>query len=394
MDVPIRSVEWVGDMSAPSILPHRKAALSPGPGAVIESLMKQIGDVECLLAPKTTTKAEVTELPTGLRSRPTVSCPSNVRQLPPDYIVNGLPKFSRGFLSHSCRTNPWPRTDRSVRSRIATTTPSRPTSSRQLPALTLSSLPDDLPIQDARNWPCTEKGTDVASHRAQCYGGSRALARSSRKIRSSDQGFFTPPCTRNPSTRVNKGKGKAFERANGPGKSGEGPSSHSAADNLCLQPTKNTNDETFEINEQSASDNRKRKLIDASYTSTAGPSSSHEFSSSLYSRPKSRVFRSHSQAMDGADAPIPRVRSPICGIRERFSFDNSLHAAEVLAEKRSVPPGRVNVWTGGKREEISRLRNDNAALKKQISDLRDEFQALKKVLLEAETHRRWQECVL
>ncbi|KAF1354553.1 hypothetical protein EJ07DRAFT_158453 [Lizonia empirigonia] len=58
MDVPIKSVEWVGDMSAPSILPHRKSALSPGPGAVIESLMEPIGGVECLLPPNTTTKAE------------------------------------------------------------------------------------------------------------------------------------------------------------------------------------------------------------------------------------------------------------------------------------------------------------------------------------------------
>ncbi|KAF1923371.1 uncharacterized protein M421DRAFT_406859, partial [Didymella exigua CBS 183.55] len=46
MDKPVRSVEWVGDMSAPPILPTRNSSLSPDSGPVIKALMEGIGEIE------------------------------------------------------------------------------------------------------------------------------------------------------------------------------------------------------------------------------------------------------------------------------------------------------------------------------------------------------------
>ena len=140
---------------------------------------------------------------------------------------------------------------------------------------------------------------------------------------------------------------------------------------------------------------RKRKQVYVSRTPTVAASSSHDFPSSPYSQPRSRVCRSHSKALDGgADAATPLLRSPFQGPKKSFSFDSGLHDVEVIAEQRYKLAQRGMIWTSGKREEINRLRDNNAALRRQITNLRDEFRMLKDVLLQAESHRRWQECVL
>ena len=141
------------------------------------------------------------------------------------------------------------------------------------------------------------------------------------------------------------------------------------------------------------SGSKKRKLLNISLMPAVEASSSNDFSSSLYSRPKSRMFRGHSKAFDGGtDAATPLPQSPICVPRQSFSFDNGLHDVQALAEQRYIALKRSVIWTGGKREEISRLRDDNTALKRQIADLRDEFRMLKDVLLQAESRRLWREC--
>lgn len=148
------------------------------------------------------------------------------------------------------------------------------------------------------------------------------------------------------------------------------------------------------VAKQSRAMSKKQKLASISSTPTIEASSSHDFSSSLYSRPKPRMVRNHSKALDGgADAATPLLQSPVCGPRRSFSFDAGLHDVEALAEQRYIAAKKSGLWTGGKRSEINRLRNDNEALKQQISDLRTEFRTLKEVLLQTESHRRWQECV-
>ncbi|KAJ4333134.1 hypothetical protein N0V87_007863 [Didymella glomerata] len=46
MNKPVRVVEWVGDMSVPSILPTMESPLSPQPGPVIKKLMEGVGEIE------------------------------------------------------------------------------------------------------------------------------------------------------------------------------------------------------------------------------------------------------------------------------------------------------------------------------------------------------------
>jgi hypothetical protein len=48
MDVAVRSVEWVGDMSAPPVLPARSSS-SPESNSVINALIEEIGDIESLI---------------------------------------------------------------------------------------------------------------------------------------------------------------------------------------------------------------------------------------------------------------------------------------------------------------------------------------------------------
>lgn len=147
------------------------------------------------------------------------------------------------------------------------------------------------------------------------------------------------------------------------------------------------------VAKQSRATSKKRKLMDVSPSLRMEDCSSQDLSSSLYSRPKSRVFRNHSKALDGgADSATP-VQSPTDAPGGSSSFEAGLHEIEALSELRYVVAKRSEVLTGGKRSEISRLRTDHEALRKQFSSLREDFKTLKDVLLQAETHQRWQTCV-
>lgn len=74
------------------------------------------------------------------------------------------------------------------------------------------------------------------------------------------------------------------------------------------------------------------------------------------------MFCNHSKALDGGADAINPLQNPISALRRSFSFEPGLHEVEVLAEQRYVATNRSEVWTGGKRSEISRLRTDNEAL--------------------------------
>lgn len=87
------------------------------------------------------------------------------------------------------------------------------------------------------------------------------------------------------------------------------------------------------------------------------------------------------------------LQSPVSGPRRNFSFESGLHVVEARAERRYVSTKRSEVWTGGKCLEIRRMCTGNKALQQHIVGLREEFRNLKNVLLQAESHRRWEACV-
>jgi hypothetical protein len=104
------------------------------------------------------------------------------------------------------------------------------------------------------------------------------------------------------------------------------------------------------------------------------------------------MSRNALKALDGgANVVSPPIQSPPDVLRKSFSLDAGLSGIEALAEHRCIVAKRDGVWIGGKRSEISRLRIDNDALRREVSSLREEFQVLKDVLLRAETRRRWGE---
>ncbi|KAF2621299.1 hypothetical protein BU25DRAFT_483102 [Macroventuria anomochaeta] len=472
MNVPITSVEWIGDMSAPSVLPVRNTPLSPEPGPVIKALMEVVGEIEIDQSQRTVEEKRPSEQPDDLHhrvsiERPTVSFSDKAQERTPDRSAGRLPNVSQASSSGSRWMGQWPRTNISARSQIETTKPgSLSTSSQPFSNKNSTGRPgnSNISIREARRWPQIKHIPVVASLRARRARVSKPSSHSSRRLGSSDQDFFTPPSTRHPSTREDKGKGKTAKSMHNQGafvvsekrhkplriSSGDSsslsehvqsnkrdrqvarstgrldsgraeksrPTAAATSDSLLAMPSTEMEGSRWpsvsrslysqpasnmvqnrptikgDVEEQSGSSSRKRKLLDISPAPTAEASSSHDLSSSLYSRPKSRVFRGHSKALDGgADAATPILRSPICGSRKSFSFDAGLHDLEALAEQRYTDVKRAGVWTGGKREEISRLCDDNAALKRQISDFRHEFRMLKDVLLQAESHWRWQECV-
>ncbi|KAF3035044.1 hypothetical protein E8E11_001029 [Didymella keratinophila] len=299
MNKPIRAVAWVGDMSAPSILPARKSPLSPEPGPVIKKLMEEVGKV----------KDEPLQ-PTEPEDEP-LGTLGNARA--PDIDRKSAVSFS-------------------------TPTPQ--------PCLTWQ-LPNGTPA-------ATEKYHLVAPS----FKPKRSSSRFSEIMMSGALPTSSKPPTKTDSTTGSSRFDSSAVHGN--------------------------------VAKQSRATSKKRKLADIFPAPKIAGSSSHSFSSSLYSRPKSRVFRNRSKALDGgADAMTP-LQSPISAPRRSFSFETGLHEVEAVAEQRYVAAKRSEVWTGGKRSEISRLRTDNEALQQQISSLREEFKTLKDVLLQAETHRRWE----
>ena len=427
-------------MSAPSVLPNRSSPLYSGPCPVIQSLMDQVGEIEdpqneSIMEDnkdedeeKRRGKVEDEHRDTHNPRRPVVSFSDDVQWHSPNRSIEYEENGPQVSSPHSRRKRQ--KTENGKFSRKVETPNVVPVSSRQ------SSLAEpNLPTKDVRKWIKLKEAPLIASRRAR-----RSLAsRSSRKSHSSDQDFFTPPSTRQTSRRMGKGKGKAFEPTNNlpnditlgktsvlrmdpirnssnllneqdktrsptlgsstpddshfaPLSTMEGPSSiemSGSSDPRSSSSMKHTRPEVVELPILSSWNGR---LHDDSPNQMAEASSSQDFPSSSYSQSKPHVFRSHSRAMDGgADTATPLIRSPTRMHRKSFSFENRLHDIEALAEQRYMASNKVGVWTGGKRREISRLRDDNETLKKQMSDLRDEFRTLKEVLLQVESHRRWRE---
>lgn len=460
MDKPIRSIQWVGDMSAPAILPKRRSPLSPEPGPVIKKLMDEVGEIE--EAPLQS--INVTERPQdeleetgtlGFNKKPTVSFSTTN----PHHSVLSRSPNGLHYPKDKIKSVAQPPKAKLPSLRLSDTMMSGALPvSWQSPKLVNStkdpSIADTSTVRVCRQ-PRVKKAPMAQPRQSQRVCPSKASCCSLRRSASSSQDFFTPPSTRFPSVRKVESRDKTTQRSSeslpavrekrlkplrissgdsfslseygqsnrewpvvrstGRLDSAKAKLSRPAAaafglavDSASLDPDKRSslrsisrshdsipasgamlNQLAFQgqVAKQSRATNKKRKLAD-SPVSTIATSSSHDFSSSLYSRPKSRVFRNHSKALDGgADAMTP-LQSPVSGPRRSFSFEVGLHKVEALAEQRCVSTKRSEVWTGGKHSEITRLRTDNEALQQQMMSLREEFRTLKNVLLQAESHRR------
>lgn len=454
-------------MTASSTLPVQNPSLLPEPGPVIESPMKEVGEIEDELGQQATEKAK------SFGGSNNSYCSVPRRQLSVAFAdeVQGLtpsPPLSRPFQLSPSHV-------RRKKHLAGTNALACPHDKVSNPASASFVQPVDLghgmtslavtsaPVREVREWPQIKKAPTFASLRVHESCASQMFSRSSRERESSQEHFFTPPSTRYPSTRKGRGKARASDDvydqdasivsenrhralrrscsdsstsskhnqssgrsrpvARSTGRQDpasaeifqpvaaaisaysydiappavENATSSKVLHSLHSQPTSSMLLNQPVIRNDVAQQSRlgsERRRLDLPSIPTAEISSSRDFSSSLYSRPRSRIFRGLSKAFDGeADAAAPSMQSPVGTPRKSFSFDAGLHDMEALAEQRYVASKRSDAWTGGKREEISRLREDNEAIRKQISDLRHEFRSLKDVLLQAESHERWQECV-
>ena len=212
MGMPVINVEWVGDMSAPSILPNRVSSLSPEPRSVIDMLWEEAeaeaaadeesGTVKRTVSPLK--RAGVQEaIPTAYtRDLFSDDLPQRVSRLP----ARGPSDVSNGSPLQIERTRERPRRKSLIRPRIATETfkspatpSSRPTASASAAGLSPYSIP---PIQEVRRWPQIHHAPEVPlASRARKYPSSEASSPSSLDSELSDEDFFTAP-----STRQDKGK--------------------------------------------------------------------------------------------------------------------------------------------------------------------------------------------
>jgi hypothetical protein len=210
LNVPVIALEWVDDMSAPSILPNRVSSLSPEPRPVVDQIMEE---VQASLDEETGTVKKRTTPNKHAVKRKIVP----VRQ-PRDLFSDDRPKRVSGVSSRGLsdiptgsplrveRTRARPRKKSLLRPRIATETfqsPSElsspvPTSSSVTPA-SVSSSP---PVQEARRWPQVHKAPNAPpASRARRLSVVQASFDSSGDSEYSELEWFTPP-----STRRDKGK--------------------------------------------------------------------------------------------------------------------------------------------------------------------------------------------
>lgn len=465
MNKPVRVVEWVGDMSVPSILPTMESPLSPQPGPVIKKLMEGVGEIEEEPVQGTNAERQPREgtekvRASGIEKKSTVSfsTPTRYRSSiwqPPNDLQSLTDKYHPAAQLFKAEV-PTPRLSETMMSG-ALPVPSK--APRKVESTTSQSGFNSSNVR-AHHQARVEQAPTVPARLPRRLCASEASCCPLRRSASSSQDFFTPASTRFPSVRKARSKNEAAERtvdfhperhekrhkplriSSGdsssllgneqgnikeliarsagrlePAKAKTSPAAaargsvarSSSSDTNALSSLRSIsrsydsipescpmlNQLAFQGNvaKQSRATSKKRKLADVSPAPTVAVSSSHDFSSSLYSRSKSRVFRNHSKALDGGADAVTPLQSPVSGPRRSFSFEAGLHEVEALAEQRYVVAKRSEVWTGGKRLEINRLRIDNEALQQQISSLREEFKALKDVLLQVETHRRWEACV-
>ncbi|KAF1842267.1 uncharacterized protein K460DRAFT_345953 [Cucurbitaria berberidis CBS 394.84] len=417
MGVPIVNVEWVGDMSAPSVLPNRKFSLSPEPRPVTDRLSKEIEvltDEESGTVMKTASPfkrvGEFQAIPTAYTR---------------DLFTNDLPQrmsrqstrkrsdASSGSPLQVNRTHERPRRKSLIRPRIATETFESPVAAPRLPMSNSRAKSSSLsapPLQESRRWPQVHQAPNVPpSSKARRLSASYASFSSQGSV--SDQEFFTPP-----STQRDKGKtpqrcvsqqasvtaSKSSARFPPPLRS-VSPDPSNIPSRLNLRPASQTFNPTFGTNqaERSAGPSIPAPKTPQRHVTIDAPGSSSSLDS-LYSRPTSRVVKEASRRrssiistrtpqltrpmtqrsdsspkyLDGEmDEPKPKSASRarpalIKTSRRDFSYESG---------QRFEMGRRERVFTSV--DEMQQLRDNTEMLRDDMQALREEFRALKDVLL-------------
>jgi len=211
--VSITAVEWVGNMTAPSILPTRGLSLSPKPRFVVD-----IVDAEgSTPSDEETGTVKKTRSPhkSALTRKPVPVGP------PPDLFSDESRKFKSRVPSRRAsdvlRGSPL-RVERvrnkhvkkpSARPRISTETfqsPPEPSPHDPFDVGAAKSRPKlDPPIQESRRWPEVHQMPSVpAPSRAQLFSAPHRSLSSSDDSQFSDQEWFTPPFTRRRKPKVSQ----------------------------------------------------------------------------------------------------------------------------------------------------------------------------------------------
>ncbi|KAF2132311.1 hypothetical protein P153DRAFT_311176 [Dothidotthia symphoricarpi CBS 119687] len=435
MNGPVVAVEWVGDMSAPSVLPNRVSSMSPESHpvmtALVEEYEKALNEEEC----GTVMRVALPTEEVGIRSpypigqgrdffssnSPPHSISTRVARKPSD--------VSTGSPLQVERTRERPRRKSFPRPRIATETfrsPSETISSPSLP--TSSSSQNATTIKETRKWPQIRQAPDLPpAARVLRFSPSTVDSQSSDGSDSecSDQAFFTPPSTR-------RDNDKAPQRFTNPRISVAGQKTPTRQISLCRRNTPNTSvyprptsrarsrEEDKPItktqhqtpnNLQDASspldpkaksiphiqpttrDSSSRTLDNTTDPTPATPPHANatpsplDSPSSLYSRPTPPLPHRSASRVDGTIS----IPNPTPEVQGDLGFD----VADISPEKRFRVAGRRRAATATlapapatlSSHEARKLREDNEVLKRDLEALREEFQALRNVLLSSRIER-------
>jgi hypothetical protein len=446
MDVAVRSVEWVGDMSAPPVLPARSSS-SPESNSVINALIEEIGDIESLIQHLNAVRDETQE---QTNEQTPMTTP----------VASALKDVTAKPLTPAAFSSPAPSQADSLYRLDA------PREHGGTPPSTQTSVGNQA-IVAARGRDTLDPGTrkqtrtrkmSIANPRCKHRASSSELSyHLSPGARSSQPEYFTASSTRHSSTRQNK----AVHNVDGPARdrvagtrdhpvryAGEDASASLRQDQnervsgLLARPTGRSNAVWTETLQPVAAAGSPRPYPEPQIEERESPvwsnnfdqtqstmlnqlatrgvaakqarvskrpkileyvpsvpiteaCPSHDSSSSLYSRPKSRIFRGRTEVLDGGVDATTLLPCPTRDPRRsfRFSFDAGLPDLELPAERQYATAGSSVPWQNCKHEGIGRLLKDNELLRHQIAGLRNDFQALKTVLLRSESSRRWQDCV-
>ena len=203
--VSITAVEWVGNMTAPSILPTRGLSLSPKPRSVADIVDaegstpsdEETGTVKKTRSPR---KSALTRKPVPVGPPPDLFSDES-RKFKSRVPSRRASDVSRGSPLRIERVRNKHVKKPSVRPRISTETfqlPPEPSPHDPSHVGAAKSLPKpDPPIQESRRWPeVHQMPSATAPSRAQLFSAPHRSLSSSDDSHFSDQKWFTPPSTR------------------------------------------------------------------------------------------------------------------------------------------------------------------------------------------------------
>ncbi|KAH7078747.1 hypothetical protein BKA63DRAFT_409430 [Paraphoma chrysanthemicola] len=419
MDTPIINIEWVGDMSAPSLLPNRVSSMSPEPHPVLEAPLE---DIEASLSDAEsagTVKKTVSPLKGAARNHGIsmgLDLFSDNRNEHTSMLPSRRPSdMSDGSPLQVRRTREHPRRRSLIRPRVVTETfrsPGSPKSQslQTVPAASpIEVVPIELPSQLAQSSRITPT--------SRPQGIEDLLSTSSQYSLNSNEEFFTPP-----STRRDTGKVPARHTSQTPPNAAPqdysaptapiintSPSSLGSSSSLVrtvsqapqrqvtieAPDTPSSLDSSDLVDSRSTSRVFPQSLIRARKEASSPPSTplrqvagddAETFPdldppSTLYSGPTSRIFRHRAACVNGEMSSRRFGRhGRDCSLTEETHAHNEPHERQFRVARRERSATIVVD------EEVRKLRGDNDVLRQEMESLRVEFRALKDVLL-ASNHR-------